>query len=85
MLMLPEERRIFVILIVLAVIVMVYIVVSEVKNYIDSSIHHQYEARVVKKRRKTNPCYHCPRSRKYVCDGCYVKLRRDYENGRKRK
>lgn len=37
--------------------------------------------RIVQKR-KTNPCYRCPRPRKYVCDGCYVKLRKEYENGR---
>jgi hypothetical protein len=84
MLMLPEERRLFVVLIILAVVILVYIIVSEIRDYIDSSISHKYNERYVKKRRKTNPCYHCPRSRKYICDGCYIKLRREYENGRKR-
>lgn len=33
--------------------------------------------------RKKNPCYRCPRSRKYVCDGCFHQLRKEYENGRR--
>lgn len=34
-------------------------------------------------RRKKNPCYRCPKPRKYVCDGCYVKIRKEYEHERK--
>lgn len=33
---------------------------------------------------RTNPCRKCrlKHGRRLICDGCYVKLRREYENGR---
>ena len=35
---------------------------------------------VKREERRTNPCRTCDgRARKYICDGCPVKLRRDYE------
>ena len=52
------------------------------RTTINRRVKEYYVHQRTKKIRKTNPCYRCPRSRKYVCDGCYVKLRKEYEHGK---
>ena len=72
----PGEFRLVVLLIVLLMVAGSLYFVNKKRN----AITYTYTKRYEEKRRKTNPCFHCPRSRKYVCDGCYVKLRKEYEN-----
>lgn len=43
-------------------------------------VRHKKVPRMVQRLRNLkNPCYRCKSPRKYVCDGCYVKLRKEYE------
>lgn len=78
MMVLPGELRLIVTVAVLTMVVGSLYFVKRVQD----SISFKYNKHYVAHRRKTNPCYHCPRPRKYVCDGCYIKLRKEYENGR---
>lgn len=73
----PGEFRLVVLLIVLAVVAVSLYFVHKKQETIAYTYTKHYET----ERRKTNPCFHCPRPRKYVCDGCYVRLRKEYENG----
>lgn len=76
--MLPGEFRLIMLLIVLTIVAVSLYFVHKKQDTIAYTYTKHHEA----KRRKTNPCFHCPRPRKYVCDGCYVRLRKEYENGR---
>ena len=40
--------------------------------------HRKLPKMVMRMRQKKDPCYRCKRARKYVCDGCYVKIRKEW-------
>lgn len=74
---LPGEFRLLMVILTLCLVIGSQYITRKMQN----SIHLKYNKRYVAYRRRTNPCYHCPRPRKYVCDGCYVRLRKEYEDG----
>ena len=79
MMILPGEFRLLLLVLTLGMVLGSLYFTKRIQGSIRWKYNRHYEAY----RRKTNPCFHCPRPRKYVCDGCYVKLRKEYEDGKR--
>ena len=71
------------IILLVAVPIALIVLWKLLSRFMGKRILRYYTRWKMKKIRKKNPCYQCPSSRKYVCDGCYVKLRREYEDGQR--
>ena len=72
------------IILLITVPIMLIVLWKMLSVFMGKRILRCYTRFKMKQIRKKNPCYRCPSSRKYVCDGCYIQLRKEYEDGQRK-